>query len=250
MATLHRNAADGIHRIEHAHVNLYLVEGDHGEYTVVDAGLPGVWPRLEGLLGEVGAKPDQIAAVVLTHAHFDHVGAASAIQKEWHLPVWTHTDERELATHPLRYQHERNRFAVPLTHPRSLPIIARMTLAGALVTRGVHEVQVFDHSRSLEVPGQPVPVFTPGHTFGHTALHFPDRDAVITGDALVTLDPYTGGTGPQIVSGAATADSAQALESLAVLRNTNARIVLPGHGEAWTRGIADATDLARDRGPH
>ena len=250
MARLHRDVANGIHRIEHAHVNLYLVEGDGGEYTVVDAGLPGVWSHLARLLGEVGANPNKVAALVLTHAHFDHVGVASAMQKEWRLPVWTHTDETRLAAHPLRYQHERNRFAVPLSHPRSLPIVARMTLAGALMVRGVKSVSVFDKDRSLDVPGKPVPVFTPGHTFGHTALHFPERDAIITGDALVTLDPYTGERGPQIVSGAATADSAQALNSLAALRDTGAAVVLPGHGEAWTGGISDATELARRRGPH
>lgn len=250
MATLHRNAAEGIHRIEHAHVNLYVVEGERGEYTLIDAGLPGVWPHLGRLLTEIGARPDRIAAVVLTHAHFDHVGAAAAIQKEWRLPVWTHRDEKELAAHPLRYQHERNRLAVPLTHPKSLPIIARMTLAGALATKGIDDVQLFDAGGPLDVPGKPVPVFTPGHTFGHTALHFPDRDAVITGDALVTLDPYTGGAGPQIVSGAATADSAQALESLTALRSTEAQIVLTGHGAVWTEGIADATDIAAGRGPH
>ncbi|OBK98463.1 Zn-dependent hydrolase [Mycobacterium asiaticum] len=250
MATLHRNAAEGIHRIEHAYVNLYVVEGERGEYTLIDAGLPGVWPHLGRLLTEVGAQPDRVAAVVLTHAHFDHVGAAAAIQKEWRLPVWTHSDEKELAAHPLRYRHERNRMAVPLTHPKSLPIIARMTLAGALATKGIDDVHVFDVGRPLDVPGKPVPVFTPGHTFGHTALYFPDRDAVITGDALVTLDPYTGGAGPQIVSGAATADSAQALESLTALRSTEAKIVLTGHGAVWTGGIADATDIAARRGPH
>ena len=250
MATLHRDLATGIHRIEHAHVNLYLVEGDRGEYTVVDAGLPGVWSNLGRLLGEVGANPDNVAALLLTHAHFDHVGAAAAMQKQWRLPVWTHSEEKELAAHPLRYQHERNRFGVPLTHPRSLPIVARMTLAGALMVKGVEDAIVFDANHSLDLPGKPVPVFTPGHTFGHTALHFPERDALITGDALVTLDPYTGGRGPQIVSGAATADSEQALKSLAVLRDTDATVVLPGHGEPWTGGIADATDLAQRRGPH
>lgn len=250
MATLHRDVANGIHRIEHAHVNLYLVEGEAGEYTVVDAGLPGVWSHLARLLGEVGANPDKVAALVLTHAHFDHVGVASAMQKEWHLPVWSHTDETRLAAHPYRYQHERPRFGVPLTHPRSLPIMTRMTLAGALMVRGVENVTAFDTGRPIDVPGNPVPVFTPGHTFGHTALHFPERDALITGDALVTLDPYTGGRGPQIVSGAATADSAQALDSLTMLRDTGATVVLPGHGEPWTGGIADATELARRCGPH
>jgi glyoxylase-like metal-dependent hydrolase (beta-lactamase superfamily II) len=250
MATLHRDVANGIHRIEHAHVNVYLVEGDRGEYTVVDAGLPGLWSHLGRLLSEVGANPDKVVALLLTHAHFDHVGAAAAMQKEWRLPVWTHADEKQLAAHPLRYRHERNRLGVPLTHPRSLPIIARMTLAGALTVKGVEHVTVFDTHGSLNLPGKPVPVFTPGHTFWHTALHFPERDALITGDALVTLDPYTGGRGPQIVSGAATADSAQALKSLAVLRETGAATVLTGHGEPFTGGIADATELAQRRGPH
>jgi glyoxylase-like metal-dependent hydrolase (beta-lactamase superfamily II) len=44
---------------------------------------------------------------------------------------------------------------------------------------------------TLPVPGSPRVVFTPGHTLGHCALHFPERDAVIAGDAVVTLDPYT-----------------------------------------------------------
>jgi hypothetical protein len=47
----------------------------------------------------------------------------------------------------------------------------------------------------LPVPGSPHVVFTPGHTLGHCALHFPDRDTVIVGDAVVMLDPYTAETG-------------------------------------------------------
>lgn len=60
---------------------------------------------------------------------------------------------------------------------------------------------------TLPVPGSPQVVFTPGHTLGHCALHLPDRDVVIAGDAIVTLNPYTGATGPQIVARAATVDS-------------------------------------------
>src|SRR4051812_49757386 len=53
----------------------------------------------------------------------------------------------------------------------------------------------------------PKVVFTPGHTHGHCALHLADRGVVIAGDAFVTYNPYTSSSGPQIVSGAATADS-------------------------------------------
>jgi glyoxylase-like metal-dependent hydrolase (beta-lactamase superfamily II) len=73
---------------------------------------------------------------------------------------------------------------------------------------------------------------------------------VISGDALVTLDPYTGHRGPQIVAGAATADSEQALRSLDRLAATGAGTVLPGHGEPWTAGVGTAVELARERGAH
>ena len=100
-------------------------------------------------------------------------------------------------------------------------------------------------SAVLDVPGRPTVVFSPGHTYGHCALFFPERDAIITGDALVTLDPYTAQTGAQIIAGAATADSEMALASLSALAATRARIVLPGHGEPWRAGIGAAVAAAR-----
>src|SRR3712207_6893536 len=44
---------------------------------------------------------------------------------------------------------------------------------------------------TLAVAGSPRVVHTPGHTFGHCALHLPDRDVLITGDALITRSPYS-----------------------------------------------------------
>jgi len=72
---------------------------------------------------------------------------------------------------------------------------------------------------------------------------------VIAGDAIVTLNPYTGHTGPQIVSGAATADSTQALASLDALAATRAGAVLTGHGPVWTQGVTMAVERARAAGP-
>ncbi len=73
---------------------------------------------------------------------------------------------------------------------------------------------------------------------------------LIAGDALVTLDPYTGETGPQIVARAATADTAEAMESLDTLARTSARVVLTGHGEPVLDGVGPAVAAARRRGPH
>jgi glyoxylase-like metal-dependent hydrolase (beta-lactamase superfamily II) len=89
---------------------------------------------------------------------------------------------------------------------------------------------------------------TPGHTLGHCALHLPERDVVIAGDAIVTLNPYTARRGPQIVAGAATVDSRRALDSLDALADTGARTVLVGHGEPWTGGAEQAVLAARAAG--
>jgi glyoxylase-like metal-dependent hydrolase (beta-lactamase superfamily II) len=125
---------------------------------------------------------------------------------------------------------------------------AAMGAKGALWVKGAREVRTHSGGR-LDVPGRPEAIFTPGHTHGHCALHFPDRGAVIAGDAFVTLNPYTGATGPQIVSGAATADSAQALASLDALAAIHAATTFVGHGDPWTRELRLAVELARAAGP-
>jgi glyoxylase-like metal-dependent hydrolase (beta-lactamase superfamily II) len=112
----------------------------------------------------------------------------------------------------------------------------------------VAEVQRFSDG-VLRVPGSPRVIFTPGHTHGHCALHFPDRNAVIAGDAVVTLDPYTARRGPRIVAGAATVDSARNLAALDVLAETGASTVLVGHGDPWTAGAEAIVSRAREAGP-
>ena len=91
-------------------------------------------------------------------------------------------------------------------------------------------------------------VFTPGHTDGHCALHLPAADAIITADALVTLDPYTARRGPRLVARAATADVAANLDSLEAIQATGAQVVLPGHGEPFRSGVAAAVRMARAAG--
>ncbi|MCC9195721.1 MBL fold metallo-hydrolase [Arthrobacter sp. zg-Y820] len=242
-----RNVAEGIHRIEHAYVNTYLVEDDNG-LAIIDAGLPGMWPELVRAVKELGYGPGSVSALVLTHAHFDHVGTAARIRQKFRTPILVHDADRYIAAHPYRYEHENNRFLYPVRYPRSIPYLGAMTAAGALNVRGVTDVHSLGGDSGSSLPGRPRILHTPGHTAGHVALHYPERDALICGDSLVTLNPYTGAKGPQIVSGAATANSPEALESLGLLAKTKAPLLLTGHGEPWTGGAEAAVQQALARG--
>jgi glyoxylase-like metal-dependent hydrolase (beta-lactamase superfamily II) len=247
--TVLEEVADGVHRLGHAHVNVYLVV-DGGQVLVVDTGLPAMWPMLGDALRRLGRRPADVTGVVLTHAHFDHTGCAARIQEHLGVPLWLHRADEHLAAHPYSYAHENPRAAYPLRHPRAVPILAAMVRAGGLRVPGVRGTRPLEGGTTLPLPGSPRVVLSPGHTAGHCALHLPDRDTIITGDALVTLDPYTAGEGPQIVAGAATADSALALASLDALAATGATTVLPGHGEPWRDGIRSAVEQARSVGAH
>jgi len=246
-AVLTRGVAPGVHRLTHAYVNCYLLESSDG-ITVVDAAHPTTWPLLGRAIAALGRRTDEVRAVVLTHAHFDHLGVARRAQREWGVPVLLHREDRYIAAHPYRYAHERLRAPYPLRHPRGVPPLLAMARAGAFRVPGIEHSRSLESDEVLDVPGSPRVVFCPGHTYGHAALLLPDASALLTGDALVTFNPYTGRTGPQIVSGAATADSGLALDSLAALAETDAQVVLPGHGDAWRGGIRSAVEEARRTG--
>jgi glyoxylase-like metal-dependent hydrolase (beta-lactamase superfamily II) len=186
--------------------------------------------------------------VILTHAHFDHMGFAARARKELGVALYAHEREIPVVEHPQRYKHERARLPYFLKYGEFRRVLGAMTARGALFVRGISDVRTYTSGQRLDVPGRPHVVFTPGHSLGHSAFHFPDRGAVIAGDAVVTLDPYTGKTGPRLVARAATADSALAMSSLDALAATDAQTVLCGHGEPWTAGAAAACDRAREAG--
>ncbi|MEA2290861.1 MAG: hypothetical protein QOD55_2858 [Solirubrobacteraceae bacterium] len=243
---LHLNEVEGIHRIEDSYTNWFIVE-DAGRLTVVDCGVPSSWESLQEALRGLGRSPSDIAAVVLTHAHFDHVGFAEKARSELGVPVYVHENDVPLTRHPWRYDHERSRALYFATQVQALPIVAEFLKNRAFWPPPLKEVVRYENG-TLDVPGSPRVVFTPGHTLGHCALHFPDRDAVIAGDAIVTLDPYTARRGPRLVARAATADVERNLRALDALVATGARTVFVGHGETWTGGVESAVAEARRAG--
>ncbi|HKG66205.1 MAG TPA: MBL fold metallo-hydrolase [Solirubrobacteraceae bacterium] len=243
---LHADVAPGVHRIEHSFTNFYLLEDDD-RLTLVDAGVPTAWEPLHAALRGIGRTLDDIEAVVLTHAHFDHVGIAERVRAQLGIPVYVHENDVPLTQHPWRYDHERSRTPYLATQVRALPIVAALVRNRAWLAPPIKDVVRYVDG-ALPVPGAPRALPCPGHTLGHCALHLADRDVVIAGDAVVTLDPYTGRRGPRIVARAATVDSERNLRTLDAIADTGARTVLTGHGEPWTQGAAAAVAAARHVG--
>jgi glyoxylase-like metal-dependent hydrolase (beta-lactamase superfamily II) len=83
--TLHLHPAEGIHRIEDAYTNWFIVDED-GRLSVVDAGVPRSWDSPHAALDALGRGPQDVEAVVLTHAHFDHVGFAEKARSQLGVP--------------------------------------------------------------------------------------------------------------------------------------------------------------------
>lgn len=230
-------------RIEDAGTNCYVL--DHaGSLVFVDAGLPRSWRCTHDALRRIGRSWADVTDILVTHGHFDHLGFAARAQREAGVKVWVHPGDHRIAAHPYRYRPGRPRLLYPLRHPACLPVLGSMVRAGALRVPGVK--QVADLTAGTLPAGLEV-TETPGHTDGHCVLHVPDLGVVFTGDALVTLDPYTGRTGPRIVARAGTKDAPLAQRSLDRIAATGASLVLPGHGAPFTHGAQAAAEQARSR---
>lgn len=243
---LKKNVADGVHCVEDSYVNWFIVEDDDG-LTIIDAGLPTSWASLQQALGDLGKQLDDIQALVLTHGHFDHLGFAEQLRSEVGVPIYIHDNDVPLTRHPRQYGRARPLTWYLVTQFKAMPMVASFVKNRAWWPKPIKEVHRIRDAK-LPVPGVPRVLFTPGHTLGHCAFHLPERDTVIAGDAVVTLNPYRGTRTPQIISGAATVDPERALESLGVIAETGARTVLMGHGSAWTDGAERLTELARQHG--
>lgn len=234
-------------RISEVAPEVFFVEGDAVNWTIlrdgtdltlVDGGYPGDADEVVGSLDYVGGT---LEAVLVTHAHVDHIGGLAALLEDRPVPVLT--GEREAA-------HARREFleqAGPIDvakiawRPRNYRWVGHLLTKGALSKAGV-PAQALD---GRDLPGNPQPIASSGHTSGHTA--YLAGEVLITGDALVTGHPLSTVDGPQRIIAWFDHDSTQADASLDVLAAQPASVVLPGHGAAWHGSPADAVRIARSR---
>ncbi|KAA1420317.1 MBL fold metallo-hydrolase [Nocardioides humilatus] len=225
---------DRVHVVTGTNVNWALVtEGD--AVTVVDAGYPGDAKALLASLDAIGRRPEDVEAVVLTHAHLDHMGGIPALRarhRASQVPVFTGEEEA---------RHARREYLEQITPLQMLQQCrhhagrrwVRQTLGAVLpkVSMSLTEVTGVAADVPLDIPGGLVPVATPGHTTGHTAWLLPVSGVLFTGDALVTAHPLSRlGTRPQLLPGVFNEDEATMRASLEAVAHLAADTIVPGHG--------------------
>lgn len=201
--------------------NVYLVEADDGQLALVDTGFASSAPAI---LTEVGAHGGRLSAILLTHRHRDHSGAAAAVRAATGARLYIGRGDC-LVRDGQAFLHT----TVGRTH------VARF-LAGGLQQSHRADVPVdFPIDQQTEVlPGiTAVPV--PGHTPGSCCFLVDRLGAAFVGDLVISH----GGELTRSMR-LANHDDRQYLESIRQFAAVAPELGLPGHGEPVMSGFGVA----------
>ena len=174
------------------------------EAIVVD---PGDEP--ERLLGAIAALELDVAAILLTHTHFDHVGAVAPVAEATGAEVWCPEIEVPVLADIMRY--------VPWD--------------GFGPFESYEAEHLLRGGERLHLAGLEIDVlFTPGHSPGHVTYAIGSERAVFSGDVL-----FAGSIGRTDLPGG---DHATLMRTLATLAETlpDETVVYPGHMQTTTIG--------------
>jgi glyoxylase-like metal-dependent hydrolase (beta-lactamase superfamily II) len=194
--------------------NVYLLLGS--TLTLVDTGMPGSEEAILAYIDSLGLDAGDLARMVITHHHLDHVGGIAAMKRRTAALVLAHPDDAGLisgeqspppASSPLM------RFLFWLVAPL-MPTLEPVPV----------DVTVQDGER-LDLLGGATVVHVPGHTPGSIALHFPSEGLLFCGD---TIDHRRGRLGPPPKP--FTEDMDQALASIRRMSELEFDVLCPGHG--------------------
>ncbi|HYB38476.1 MAG TPA: MBL fold metallo-hydrolase [Mycobacterium sp.] len=233
-----------VHLAQGDAVNWLLVTDDTG-VMLIDAGYPGDRADVLASLRELGYGPGEVRAILLTHAHIDHLGSAIWFAEQHGTPVYCHADEVGHAKREYLQQVPVIDVALRVWRPRWAVWAAHVMRNGGLIRDGIPTAQPLTAETAAELPGHPMAIPTPGHTSGHCSYLV---DGVLaSGDALVTGHPLLRRSGPQLLPAVFGYNQHDCVRSLAALALLETEILAPGHGDLWRGPIREATEEATAR---
>jgi glyoxylase-like metal-dependent hydrolase (beta-lactamase superfamily II) len=241
--------ADDVFMFTGTEVNWVLVQ-EGTELTLIDAGWDGDIQAVERSIRMLGRRPEDVRAMLLTHAHADHTGALNHMHDNYGVPLYM--DAREIPN----ALGETTESGGPVDvikrawRPQVVCWAARMLRVGGLKRFTFPFGRPFPEERPLDLPGRPVPVATHGHTSGHSSFYLPQAGLLVTGDALVTAHPTFSGVGPRLLPADFTHCQQDAIDALNVFQEIDADVFVPGHGPAWYGPIGKSVDAALNRANH
>lgn len=222
-------------------VNWTLVADDDG-VMLIDAGFPGSREEVRGSVQKLGFDVDDVRAVILTHAHVDHLGSAIWFAKTFGTPVFCHPDEVGHAKREYLEQASPVDIAAHAWQPRWLRWSVAISRKGALTRAGIPSAQALTEEVAAALPGNPMAIPSPGHTDGHCS--FLVDGVLVSGDALVTAHPVSTRNGPQLLPALFNHDEDRCRRSLDALAMLETEVLLPGHGPVWRGPIREAAAQA------
>ncbi len=154
-------------------VNMHVIAHPDGA-VLIDAGLPG---GASALVAALEQFPD-LAGIVLTHGHYDHIGGAAAVAKARGVPVWMHPADGALLAEG-RWRREGR--ASPTLHG---PLLKRL-----VADRYPDDVPAVADIQPLqdEIPlaGGIEVIPCPGHSAGQIALVWREAKVVFAADVVM-----------------------------------------------------------------
>lgn len=140
--------------------NCYIVQDPTNHCLIIDPGEENA--KLIHEINELGLRP---VAILLTHGHFDHIGAVDAVRNTFEIPVYIHESEQDTLTSP-----EAN----GSTRYPGLPLVKNAAADHLITEEGMMEIGPF----TFEVR------HTPGHSVGSVSFIFQEDQFAIVGDTL------------------------------------------------------------------
>lgn len=222
-------AAAGVWGIKTVFVNLYFISEPDGSWVLVDAGVYGSYNKIKKTAEELFGKYSRPKAIILTHGHFDHIGAVKELAEEWEAPVYAHPLEMPYLTGLSSY-------------PPPDPSVGGGGMAYMSFLYPKKPINITNLVELLpengSVPGLPSWkwLHTPGHTAGHISLFRESDRVLIAGDAFITRHGESAlavMTQKREVHGPPmyyTSDWVAAHHSVEKLANLNPNVAATGHG--------------------